>query len=678
MRSTREVGHRIRKNGVRDFLKPRGMAVLTPFLRSADYSERLVRIGGLLTVLSGIVAMAIDILADPSHSMFFSGTSPLSALTFILLGLALLEEETSRTRLAHWFPMAVGTGVTGVALVGPVLNVLAALPPHGGNSFFVSMARAWGHPFSSPFIVWALVFLGAGLAFAPSASHRPRRWGDFWGALTLGVVLANSLFLMGHIHGISALFGEQLRTPSFPILAATVSAGVAVIGRLGPTYFPIRLLVGPSVRAVLLRSLIPLGVAAILIYPLLWETALVFLNPALSIFAAMVATASILVFLVLRSTTSSATHVERALQESEQRYDELWGHLRDHGLILLNLSGRILVWNAGAERLTGERAEETEGRLVETVFPLDNRNPWPALFKGASKVASVRDQGWVYKRDGSRVWVEVVVGPVLDAQQRILGYSVLLRDFTVQKQAEERLHESLREKEVILKEIHHRVKNNLQVISSLLRLQSEKITDPALLSLFTDSQERVRAMALVHEYLYQARDLAHIDFRAYASNLVRTLYRTHGNVSAPGQLTLDIEPVFLSLDMSAPCGLLLTELVSNSLKYAYPDGKGGPLTVRFHTVEEGVYVLTVADEGVGLPAGLDWMNAPSLGLRLVRLLTGQLRGTVVLTPARGTEFVVTLREPDTTAQDPSSGGGRVSGKDRTQAVTPDVRTGAVD
>jgi two-component sensor histidine kinase len=205
-------------------------------------------------------------------------------------------------------------------------------------------------------------------------------------------------------------------------------------------------------------------------------------------------------------------------------------------------------------------------------------------------------------------------------------------------QHEEVLHASLREKDVLLKEIHHRVKNNLQVISSLLNLQSGAITEPAVLAMFSESQNRIKSMALIHEKLYQSKDLAQIDFTEYVRNLTNHLYRSYAvNVNLI-KLNFDVENIHLNIDTAIPCGLLLHELVSNALKYAFPNGQKGEIGVRLFRQEGDRLVLLVKDNGVGLPKDLDVKNSKSLGLKLVHILAQQLQGDLNYHSESGTEF----------------------------------------
>jgi PAS domain S-box-containing protein len=218
-------------------------------------------------------------------------------------------------------------------------------------------------------------------------------------------------------------------------------------------------------------------------------------------------------------------------------------------------------------------------------------------------------------------------------------------DITERKQAEDKIQASLREKEVLLKEIHHRVKNNLQVISSLLKMQSRSITDPEILEIFQESQSRIHSMALIHEKLYQSADLARINCAEYIQNLTSHLYRCYGMTPRHIQLEVKVPQISLSLDAALPCGLIINELVSNALKYAFPDKRSGKIYIELEVNADNCYILKVSDNGIGLPPNIDWENTRSLGLRLVRTLSQQLGATVAVDLTDGTLFSLTFIEP---------------------------------
>jgi two-component sensor histidine kinase/CheY-like chemotaxis protein len=210
------------------------------------------------------------------------------------------------------------------------------------------------------------------------------------------------------------------------------------------------------------------------------------------------------------------------------------------------------------------------------------------------------------------------------------------------RKAEEALRQNLVEKEILIKEIHHRVKNNLQIICSLINLQAKRIQDQKTLEGLRDCRERVKAMALVHEKLYHAKDLAHIDFADYVQDLASGLLRSYVDDSKPIQLIMDAEKIFLGVDQAIPCGLIMDELVSNSLKHAFPSKGPGEIRVMLKRQEEKKVLLSVADNGVGFPQDKDFRNTTSLGLQLVCSLAKQLEGTIELRSGRGTEFKLTF------------------------------------
>jgi len=214
---------------------------------------------------------------------------------------------------------------------------------------------------------------------------------------------------------------------------------------------------------------------------------------------------------------------------------------------------------------------------------------------------------------------------------------------TERKQALEQIKTSLHEKEVLLKEIHHRVKNNMQVITSLLSLQSKTIKDEQALSVFQDSQNRVKSMALIHETLYQSKDLSRINFAEYLQKLVAHVSRSYRIRPEAVKINIDVDDVSLPIDTAVPCGLIINELASNSLKYAFPADTRGEVNIAFERAD-AQYVLRVSDTGVGLPSDFDPEMGKSLGMKLVRMLTGQLCGELECRNGVGTTFEIRFPE----------------------------------
>jgi two-component sensor histidine kinase len=248
-------------------------------------------------------------------------------------------------------------------------------------------------------------------------------------------------------------------------------------------------------------------------------------------------------------------------------------------------------------------------------------------------------------KDGTRLDVSLAISPIRDAHGAIVSMSAIARDISASKRAERSIRESLAEKEVMLKEIHHRVKNNLQVVSSILRLHEKNITDPAARAAFAASQGRVRSIALLHEKLYQSRDLGSLDMAVYASSLVTALIRTHDESNSHVKVAVEGEGVYLPVDLAAPCGLILNELLTNAFKHAFV-GHEGDATIRVLVRKQGSDVeLTVSDNGIGLPRGFDVTGSSSLGMFLTQTLAEQLGGTLVHGPegATGHGTCFTLR-----------------------------------
>jgi two-component sensor histidine kinase len=213
------------------------------------------------------------------------------------------------------------------------------------------------------------------------------------------------------------------------------------------------------------------------------------------------------------------------------------------------------------------------------------------------------------------------------------------------EQAELQVKTSLQEKEMLLREVHHRVKNNMQVIYSMLSLQAKLVKDKSYKGMLIDSQHRIRTMTLIHEKLYQSADLAHVNFNDYVNDLARDLFRSYGVDTDNIMMTTDIKGTLLGIDTAIPCGLIINELLSNSLKHAFPEDRKGKITISFNKINNDEFELIVSDDGIGMPQDIDFRNTESLGLRLVTILAeNQLRGKIEFNRTNGTEFRIRFKE----------------------------------
>lgn len=241
---------------------------------------------------------------------------------------------------------------------------------------------------------------------------------------------------------------------------------------------------------------------------------------------------------------------------------------------------------------------------------------------------------------GNRIWIRTTAQPIVDAQKvvKVLGCTM---DITASKQAAEQIKASLREKEVLLQEIHHRVKNNMQVVASLIKLQISKETDERVKLILSESYGRVYAMSAIHEALHQSASLTEIDVTAYLSKIARALFQTFSTKPAHVDFDIDSAAINLTIEKANPLGLVVNELISNSLKHAFPNNRDGKIAISIAQPTPHKIRLIVADDGIGFPANLDWRNTSSLGLQLVKtLVENQLDGSIQLELAAGTSFTI--------------------------------------
>lgn len=230
---------------------------------------------------------------------------------------------------------------------------------------------------------------------------------------------------------------------------------------------------------------------------------------------------------------------------------------------------------------------------------------------------------------------------VRSALEQSKAKEVLQAETIERQKVEKQLRDSLREKEVLLKEIHHRVKNNLQIISSLLNLQADYLKDEQAIEIFRVSQNRIDSMSLIHEKLYKSRDLARINLAEYIQDLVASLFNAYEVNPEAITLKISVDNVLLSIDVAVPCGLMLNELILNSIKHAFPDGRSGEICILgIHSNNDNEFLLIVRDNGIGLPKKFDFKNTKTLGLQLVNILTDQLKGTIEINTDRGVEFKI--------------------------------------
>ena len=332
---------------------------------------------------------------------------------------------------------------------------------------------------------------------------------------------------------------------------------------------------------------------------------------------------------------------EEALRESEERWRLTIENMKDFAIFMLDSDGRIASWNRGAERILGYQETEIVGQPASTLFTPEDveRGVIEEELRQAAAVGRASDDRWLVRKDGTRFWAAGILTTLDNGVRRFVK---ILRDNTERKLAEEKTKSLLKEKHGLLQEIHHRVKNNLQVISSLLNLQSGYVQEQSAREMLKESQNRIRTMALVHEQLYRSSNLSRIDFGDYLRQLTVELFRLYGVDSRLIKAHLNVQDVSLGIDEAIPCGLIVNELVSNSLKHAFPDAQEGEIRISLVPKENNKLLLEVADNGVGLPPGFDIRHVGSLGMQLITTLVAQLDGTLEQSNTEGTKIQITF------------------------------------
>jgi PAS domain S-box-containing protein len=353
----------------------------------------------------------------------------------------------------------------------------------------------------------------------------------------------------------------------------------------------------------------------------------------------------IAVGIVVSILSEEIHHKDIELRESQEKFRSVADSAVD-GIITTDNSGKIVLFNPSLKDIFGYTIDEIKGKHVTLLMPARYREKFLQKLESFKSTGNHDLNGKTFesiglKKNGREFPFEISIATWGSKDKKYT--TSIIRDVTKRKKIEKMLQNSLEEKEILLKEIHHRVKNNLMIISSLLNLQSRYIKDEESKNIFKESQNRARSMALIHERLYQSEDLKKIDFGDYIRTLSNDLYRTYVMDPSLIMLNIDVDDVRLDINTSIPLGLIVNELVTNSLKHAFPQSKSGEIDIEFH-IQGDMYLLEVNDNGIGFPNNLNYKNTESLGLRLVNSLTEQIDAKIEFNTLSGTSFKIIFRE----------------------------------
>jgi PAS domain S-box-containing protein len=335
--------------------------------------------------------------------------------------------------------------------------------------------------------------------------------------------------------------------------------------------------------------------------------------------------------------------VEKEFQPNEKKYSRLIENLQE-GICFIDKNAYTTSINRRMAEMLGYTVEEM---LAKSLFSFMDEGSaeicknYLECLKGSGEKQQELE---FLRKNGTKVYVNMKISFLTDDDENYLGAIAAILDLTEYKRAEEQIKASLAEREVLLGEIHHRVKTNMQIVSSLLSLQASQTKNKDFIKMVKNTQSRIRSIALIHENLYRSQDLSKINFSGYVPSLVIHLFQFNQVNSNLIKLKMNLDNVFLDIQTAIPCALILNELITNSLKHAFPGGRGGEIIVELHPLEEHTFQMIVKDNGVGIPKGLDIEHTSTLGLQIAAMLVKQVEGSMEVLQEGGTTFMIVFRD----------------------------------
>jgi PAS domain S-box-containing protein len=341
----------------------------------------------------------------------------------------------------------------------------------------------------------------------------------------------------------------------------------------------------------------------------------------------------------INNMLSSLDHSNHKLHESENRYHAI---VEDQSELICRFrpDGTVAFANEAYRRYFDTDGNSAPGRSFIQSLPPVTRQGAEDLLRSLNATEPARILECLFEVNGTKRWLQWNIRAIFGRDGQVSEFQAVGRDVTELIRNQEQIRASLKEKDALLKEIHHRVKNNLQIISSMLSLQEARVVDRASKEMLLDSRNRIKTMALIHEKLYGSFDLSRVNFAEYVRSLMSHILSTYGSSNDRVGIRVDVEDISLNIDMAIPLGLIVNELVTNSFKHAFPGSMRGEIFVELHRSGEGRYLLTVGDNGIGMPPDFDVEHTTSLGLQLVNALVQQIDSEVTIEREKGTVFKI--------------------------------------
>jgi len=622
---------------------------------------RLTIIATIGLSLSGLIAYLPGFGALGSVDLEYIPMAPSTAISFIVLSISLYF-QTKKLQLLNnlskfvllffsFFVSAFGLLDIIGYYVDKDLNFEDSIFPDMGLLHNIPIARM------SPSTGALFCIFGLALIFLILTISNNKRLSSRVGQLsgivsTLGII-ASTTFLLGYLYGTPLLYNQKTIPMALTTSLGFCFLGIGLIISLGSDFFPLNLFFTSSTQSLIARIFIPLISVALLVQGVLSKTLDVFFKLNDAIYSSTIVVLFILIAGVITNRLSkrignAIDKAEKLRETAEKQTKETQILLkssiespRDMIILAIDKNYKYLHFN-DAHKISMlhayNRTVDIGMSILDCISNDQDKNQLKSNYDRALAGESYNEIR-VYGEQ-QKSYYETLFNPIINEDKEIIGVTAFAMDITDRKQAEEQIKASLKEKETLLHEVHHRVKNNMQVINSLLKLQSNNIEDQHVKNILKDSQNRVYAMSAVHETLHGSERLSEIDVKSYLTKITTSVFQTYSTDHRKVKLNSNVEDSLININKAYPLGLIINELISNSLKYAFPKEKEGEISVTMKRLDKELELI-VMDNGIGMPDKLDWKNSSTLGLKLVRtLVENQLDGSIDMESNNGTKFTI--------------------------------------